>query len=875
MSISQPATLETPAPVGAENEATSLPAHLVRLPSSREWALWRWTAVRGAGFPAALVLKLSQPESAAAAERLFQVEEEARAARRAALAAVNKTLDELRASSAWDDKSTRAPMTKALRLMKADKLPEAEKLMGDARTAVEALRAAGAQLDLAAADFRRAYERGSAQTSLAIHELLNAERFCEALIWQNRRAFHSGMDSLRRIAPAPETSPHGFKQRQNEQLVASYVQRYGVKNDTIGFFGPVGWAKVRDAGAAIEVRPGAGLLSKRTVYFESWCVDAIAELFSRDVSYRRWAAPRLLPYYYVEGATLHRPKQPPATLPAEMAAVLRACDGSRPAHAIAAALTRAPGLRLKSETEVYNLLDRAVGEGLIIWAFECQVGPTAEHDLRSQFERITDGALRTPALAALEEMEQGRRAVARAAGDASALDRALGELDEKFSRLSGIAPTRAAGEMYAGRTLVYEDCQRDLELDIGPEVVRALDAPLQLLLTSARWFTHEAGKVYRRFFQEGYDELAALTGSAIVDGVAFWRKVQMALLDEKKALINPCLVELQRRWAQVLALDTTQSRVAVRGEDLRVRVAAAFAAPGAGWRLARYHSPDLMIAARNAEEIRRGHFQLVLGELLLSYNTLTSVTFAEQHPAREELLRATELDLPEPCVVPIPPRHMPGMTTRTSLSLVTEKDYLLALSYDACSQRPSHTISLGSLLIERGDGGLVARTRDGSLRFDILELFGGILSLLTADGFRLMPKARHTPRVSIDRLVVRRESWCYAAAELAWAKAGDEAGRFLGAQRWAREWGLPRRVFVKVACERKPLYVDMDSPVRLEVLARAVRRAGAGGDGAGEGDGAAVEVTEMLPGVEEAWLSDAAGERYTSELRFVAVDLMS
>jgi hypothetical protein len=323
----------------------------------------------------------------------------------------------------------------------------------------------------------------------------------------------------------------------------------------------------------------------------------------------------------------------------------------------------------------------------------------------------------------------------------------------------------------------------------------------------------------------------------------------------------------------VLSLDLTHKSAAFRSHDLQDRVAAAFAAPRAGWNLARYHSPDLMICARSAEEIRRGLFTFVLGELHIGNNTLASVTFAEQHPEREELLRATELDLPELSVVPIPPRHMPGITTRTTLSLVTEKDYRLALSFDACTQHPSRTISLGSLLIERHDVCLTACTRDRSLRIDLLELCSGILSSLTADCFHLLPKGRHTPRVTIDRLVVQREAWCYAAGELAWAKASSEAERFLQVRRWAREWGLPQRAFVKVRGERKPLYVDMESPVLVEVFGRAVRRA-AGGDGAGLGEGADVEVTEMLPGVEETWLNDVAGQRYTSELRFVAVDLM-
>lgn len=867
------ATSEASAAVRVATEEPELPHHLVRLSSTNEWALWRWAALRGAGFPAALVCKLSQTGCAAAADRIFQAEEEEGKARRISLDAVNEALDELRATSEWDNKAKRAPLTKALRLLKGGKCPDAEKFTGNVQAAVETLQMADTTISSAKLDFFRAFDEGSSQTSCAIRELLESEGLREAIIWQNRRAFHSGIDSLLRAALTAENTPQGFKQRQNEQLIASYVQRYTVKNDTIGFFGPVGWAKVHDSGPAIEVRPGANLLSKRTVYFESWCIDQIAALFSRSGSFRKWAAPRLLPYYYVQDRTLYRSTDPPSLLPAKMAAVLRACDGSRVAHAIAFELIRDPGLQFTSEKQVYELLEQAADEGLIMWAFECQVGPNAAADLRAQFERIEDNALRRQALAGLEELENGRQAVARAAGNPCALDRALGELDEKFSQLSGIAPTRDAGATYAGRTLVYEDCQRDLEMNIGPELIRDLDAPLQLLLMSARWFTFEAAKVVRQMFKKTYDELVAFSGSTVVDGVSFWRKVHPALSDETKTLLRPCVSELQRRWAHLLSLDFTRSRAAFRSHDLKARVNAAFAAPGPGWSLARYHSPDLMISARNVEDIQRGLFHFVLGELHLGFNTLTSVVFFEQHPAQEELMRATELDMPEPCVIPIPPRYVPGITTRTTQSLIPEKDHRLAFSYDSCIRHPSRTLPLSSLLIEQHYGGLIARTREGGLRFDLIELFGGILSVLTADVFSLLPRARHRPRVSIDRMVVAREAWSFAAEELVWATASSDAERFLGIRRWMRECALPSRVFVKLKGERKPMFVDTESPVLVELLGRAVRRVASNGNHDGESGG--VEVTEMLPGVEESWLSDAAGNRYTSELRLVAVDLLS
>lgn len=199
-----------------------------------------------------------------------------------------------------------------------------------------------------------------------------------------------------------------------------------------------------------------------------------------------------------------------------------------------------------------------------------------------------------------------------------------------------------------------------------------------------------------------------------------------------------------------------------------------------------------------------------------------------------------------------------------------EKDYRLALSYDACGYPPSRTLPVGALLFEERGGRLVARARGGGPSFEAVELFGGVLSVLTAGAFRMLSSGRHTPRVEVDGLVVQREAWGFGAEEVGWADEGEAALRYAGARRWGREAGLPRHSFVRVRGERKPLYLDLESPVLVEVVARAARRAGGGQEG-GRG-GTMVEVAEMLPGPGGAWLEDAAGRRYTSEFRLVVVD---
>jgi lantibiotic biosynthesis dehydratase-like protein len=129
-----------------------------------------------------------------------------------------------------------------------------------------------------------------------------------------------------------------------------------------------------------------------------------------------------------------------------------------------------------------------------------------------------------------------------------------------------------------------------------------------------------------------------------------------------------------------------------------------------------------------------------------------------------------------------------------------------------------------------------------------------------ANELQIVPEGAHTPRVTIDDLVVCRETWRFASAELPFVSLHDAAARLLEARRWAARLGLPERLFYKTTQERKPFFLDLASPTSLKAfvkMARASER---------------VSLSEMLPSHEQLWLHDAEGRAYTSELRLVAVD---
>ena len=460
--------------------------------------------------------------------------------------------------------------------------------------------------------------------------------------------------------------------------------------------------------------------------------------------------------------------------------------------------------------------------------------------------------------------------MAAAAGRPEALDRALAALDGTFVRLTGTGPRRRPGETYGGRTLVHEDARRDLELVAGPGLLEAFGPALTLLLQGARWLTAEAAGVCRAALGEVHAQLAAEAGVAPVELASLLPWAARLLLGEGRKPLDRLLEDFAARWAALLGLHAGRRRVRLRSDALRPRVLAAFPAARPGWAQARYATPDLQLAAADAAAVGRGDFEVVLGELHVATVGIAGTALLGQHPRPERLRQQVLADLPEPRVWLVHPKSWPGLSARQVDVLAREGTVQLAYA-DTWSGRPDLELPVAALLVEEAGGRLWARTRDGRRRFDLVEVVAGLLAVAVADAYKLFGAGRpHTPRVTVDRLVVQRESW-RAAASAGFAFRRDEAARWLAARwlaarAWARSLGLPRFAFASPPTEPKPLFVDFASPPSVEVLAAAVR------DAFRSSPEAEVPLQEMLPTPEQAWLPDADGGRYTSELRLVTVD---
>ena len=705
------------------------------------------------------------------------------------------------------------------------------------------------------ADFLALFDDAAVETARRLQQVAAEPRFRAAVAWQNPAVLRTG------IAPflnwTPTAAGRTSMPRQREELVAHYWQRFCVKNDTIGFFGPVGWGRWDTGTRHPAVTTGDGLLATSTVYFASWAIDALARTLDADPALRAWVPPRRVSFIRLDGDRIRVPGRAPAEIDPADRAVLERCDGTTRIDEIAAAA----GI---DEATATAAVDRLVRRRWVHWRLEVPAATRPEDELRAILQRITDDAVREPALAKLAVLERGRDAVQAAGQDAPALTEALTALEADFSALTATDAQRSKGARTAPcRGMVYSDARRAATATIGTAILAEL-GPLEQCLAAASWLTGRFGAVMGQRIRAAHDRLA--DAGPPVDLGSLWLACLPAPHPDSSNEVAGLAAEVSAKWARIIAAPAGASRVHRSSAEIAAHVRAEFPPQPAAWSTARYFSPDLLIVTEDPAALARGEFTLVLGEMHCAINTMAASLFVHQHPDRAELLAETTRDFPGPRLQPMLPKELPlKWSARSRPSLERPEDYQVALVDQTSDPYRERTVLAGEVMVADRAGELVA-VLPGGAEFPVLDVFANALTHRVMDRFSIRPEGEHTPRITLDRMVVARETWRFTADALAFTADKTEAGRFVRARHWRQEQGLPRYVFVVSPTEPRPFYVDFDSPIYVGILAKAVRRL------ARQDPGARLTVSEMLPSPEQTWLTDDEGDTYTSELRFVAVD---
>lgn len=813
--------------------------------------MWSTASLRSPGFPVDALDGLAADEALPALDAMLAVEE--------ALREIASRVKQY----CWEE-SFSAPDTERKQLRRAGrhlfKLRVPEPIPGrpDANELFASVAECRTKLEIARETSHAALAAANGRISEALIQKAGDPRFLEALVWQNRSAFMDMRDRL--TAPAPAQRNRSW--RVMEQILVSYMQRFSMKNESIGFFGPIGWAQFQADETGIVMTPGPELIADSKVHFEYWTIDALAQALSKNPKMLPWLAPRIHPQSVKIDQIVRAPTGKRYQLKPAQLAVYLACDETALAAEIASKLIKTHPNLFPTREAVFAALQSLVSIKAVLWDLQVPVAPHPERDLRTKISRIGDRDLRNRELAKLDDLELILATVRTAVGDVSKLNERMAALETHFEKLTDAQPTRLAGKTYVGRTVTYLDCRRDVELQFGSELRAQLAPPLTLILESVRWYTHAITQHVHELAANIYQQLAPGNDPQPLPLREFLLELGPAIKSSEP--VNHVSARLIAKWRNILEFEEDARFVQFEAAQLRDIVHREFAAPGPGMQTARLHAPDIMIAAPGIEAIRRGDYRFVLGEMHVGTNTLLQTPFVDQHPNPSALFEADRRDLGQPRATAVINRDHVGQ--RVAPINLTPNGIHIGIK-DTPSWRPKEqVIPFSDLFVVKSGEHLEVRTSDGRHAIQLFDLTKTSYYDLFSSGFKLIKAAPHTPRIAIDRLVISRETWRPSAEDLVFTRERSEEARFVGARRWQRGGRLPRHVFIKIASERKPFYMDFDSPISVERMSRYVR------DLHRKDPTAMVTISEMLPSPDETWLEDADGRRYCCELRMVAVD---
>jgi hypothetical protein len=704
-------------------------------------------------------------------------------------------------------------------------------------------------------EFLAGYRVATEQAGDQIRAIAADPLFREAVVWQN----HTLIGKLTRLAEgrtsgASRPARRAIRRREAEDLVARYWQRYCGKNETVGFFGPVTWVTIDPDQPETKVTTGQRLTRTRRVYFEYWALERLAATLAADPRIRPWLPVRRRAHLTLDGRRVLRVFEPPLELSAAAAALMKECDG-RPAHDIVAG---APDLM--------KLLERLAELDVVHWGFDLPYDPHAQAALRDGIAALADPRAKDLAGGQLGRLDAAREAVVAAAGDADRLAAALTRLDTEFTQITGDEPARRPGQAYAGRRLCYEETVRDIDITIGRPVLDAIARPLAAVLPAARWLSVALMDAYSAAFTGLYRKAAAEDGPAVPLARIYPDAIGLLWggASGPDGAGNPAdtvAAEFTRRWSTVFGLDDLPAgtpQITVAGEDIASAVAATFAAAGPGWPAARVHSPDLHISAPSVAALNRGEVTAVLGELHATWPTANSAAFVDRHPEPRRLYDAYTADI-GPQFRPLYSTAWPGYSGRIAPLLGRTDRQLAAVA--TLGADPARVVPVSSLTIVESGGEPIVRHHDGRT-WPLWEVFAVAIGSLGTRLFQLTEGRAHSPRITVDRLIVARQTWRTTIGATGLARRHGDSARYLAMRRWRRELGLPERVFVRIATETKPVYADFTSVRYVSNLCTMLRSAWMR-----SGDEVKLTISELLPLPADAWVPDAAGRRYCSELR--------
>jgi hypothetical protein len=635
------------------------------------------------------------------------------------------------------------------------------------------------------------------------------------------------------LARWPEVSPAASagERRAFDRLMYSVLQRLASKNESNSFFGPMTFGRFEGDG----VRLGAALpegFTERRAYVSFWAAAAIGRAAARRPGVTTLVPVRLLPVARIDGARAILPGRPPVSLDKDDLALLAAVDCVRSVTVLAAIV----GQAVRDTDRRVTRLERAAVLQRTAEPCSSCIDPLA--DVLAQLPdcpELADLRSRTAQLRALVAEYAATPMPARI----GLLERA----ERIFTAITGLPARRRAGDTYADRSILYEDCVGDLMPVRLPGPWRQR---VSLAVAPVLDFGLAVGEADRLAHRDLARKILAGRG-----GVLGYLEFAEELGARYGELDDGPVRDVTTRLRDLVAASLDSPGLGASGETaagpavarLDPAGLADLAVPGDGQA---FVSPDILLARPD------GSGPIVLGEL---------------HPYVFAWGLQGEFD-PEPAVLRREVSELLGvwggpgelaivLHRRRHKGLISERFPGTFIEVTG-RVRTGARIPVAGLKVTLGPGDQPELTAPDGRR---LTLYVGEDDLphlrVFAPAQVRFPRVwlgQDAPRIMVGDVVVQRAQWRLAADSPGDRREPDDrAGALKETFRVRGGRGVPRHVYARSATEVKPMYLDLDVPVAVELLSRLLARG-------------PVTLSEMLPAPDQLWLRHGA-DPVTSELR--------
>ena len=168
-------------------------------------------------------------------------------------------------------------------------------------------------------------------------------------------------------------------------------------------------------------------------------------------------------------------------------------------------------------------------------------------------------------------------------------------------------------------------------------------------------------------------------------------------------------------------------------------------------------------------------------------NTLTAPALLRWHEFPEELADAFASDVGDRFVETVPTKSAASRATNIGPS---ETNLQLLVDATTSARPEKHQLRVADVSVELHQGSLSAIHRDQDRRFDIVEIMQSQLRARLLQAFSPFG-ADASPRITIDNLVVARQSWTFAKPELPQFPPTRGLEHFLAMRKWATANQMP------------------------------------------------------------------------------------